>query len=227
LASGLCLMLDDKPILQDIHLEIPTGRTVAMLGANGAGKSTLLRVLAMLTHPSRGTLSLFGSRVTTDAVTLRSRIGVISHLPMLYRDLTPRENLELFGRLYDLNEPHGRAEDLLGTVGMTPRADDPVKTLSRGMIQRVAIARALMHDPDLLLADEPFDGLDNPSARALQQLLGRLREQGKTLILVNHDIQHSLDISDHVIVLRRGRVVMDKPTSDTTLASVLKEMTGE
>ncbi|MHC4717292.1 MAG: ATP-binding cassette domain-containing protein, partial [Planctomycetota bacterium] len=150
-SSGLFLRLDDRPILSDISLSVPPGRTMALLGANGAGKSTLLHVLATLLAPTRGRLELFGQ---VGAARARSRIGLITHQPVLYRDLTARENLLFFGRLYGITDPQERASRMLRLVGMGHRADDAVKTLSRGMTQRVSIARALMHDPDLLLADE-------------------------------------------------------------------------
>ncbi len=223
---GLYLRLDDRAILSDICLRIPPGRTVALLGANGAGKSTLLRVLATLLAPTKGRLELFGQAGAAGAVRARSRIGLIMHSPMLYRDLTAKENLVFFGRLYGVAGPGQRASRMLRLVGMDHRADDAVKTLSRGMTQRVAIARALMHDPDLLLADEPFNGLDAPSAEVLEALLGRLRESGKTVILANHDIRQSLSLADTVLVLRQGRVALHAPVGRLSAEAVLEELTG-
>ncbi|MEI7837729.1 MAG: ABC transporter ATP-binding protein, partial [Planctomycetota bacterium] len=156
-AEAVTLRLDDRTILKNVHLRLAPGGALALLGANGAGKSTLLKVLAMLLHPTSGTLRLFGEPAGPLAGALRRRLGIIAHQPMLYRDLTLTENLEFFGKLYGRSDTADRARQLLERVGMSDRAGDPVKTLSRGMTQRVAIARALMHDPDLLLADEPFD----------------------------------------------------------------------
>jgi heme exporter protein A len=224
--SGLCLRLDDKLILNNIDLNVPTGRTVALLGANGAGKSTLLKVLATLMPPSSGRLELFGSAVGANSSSIRSQIGIISHQPMLYRDLSPTENLVFFGRLYDVSNSRGRAEEMLALVGLASRADDPVKTLSRGMIQRVSIARALMHDPSLLLADEPFNGLDVPSANALETFLKRLQAQGKTVVIANHDIAQTLRLADMVFVLHRGCRVLEARADETDVAAVVKEMTG-
>jgi ABC-type multidrug transport system ATPase subunit len=149
---------------------------------------------------------------------------MIAHQPMLYRDLSPRENLTFFGNLYGLTKPADRIAELLELVGLPDRADDPVKTLSRGMTQRIAIARALMHDPQLLLADEPFDGLDAPSSQALEGLLRRLRDQGRTLIVSNHDIPQSLRLTDHVVVLRGGRIVLNTLASGLDAADVLERM---
>jgi heme exporter protein A len=222
-AVSLGKALDDRAILQGIDLEIRAGEFVAVLGANGAGKSTLLRLLATLTHASSGELHLFGRRVTTDCRELRARIGLIGHQSMLYRDLTARENLEFFGRLYDVPDAASRAARLLEVMGLSDRADDPVKTFSRGMVQRVAIARALVHDPDLILADEPFDGLDAPSVAATEELLRRLHENGKTVVLVNHDIAQSLKVARRIVVLSRGRLRVDAAPRNLDAATVLAE----
>ena len=222
--DGLCVEIDGRHILDKISLEIPAGQAVALMGANGAGKSTLLRVLATLTPPSEGTLKLFGRRIGPTAAAVRSKIGIISHLPMLYRDLSIRENLEFFGRLYDTPAPRVRAAEMLALVGLTGRADDAVKTLSRGMVQRAAIARAMMHDPALLLADEPFEGLDAPSAKSLETLWNSLRAEGRTLIMANHDVARSLALSDRAVVLRLGKVIMDSPSEALTAGQVIQEI---
>ena len=145
---------------------------------------------------------------------------------MLYRDLSARENLVFFGQIYDVADATGRADQMLELVGLSYRADDVVKKLSRGMTQRISIARALMHDPDLLLADEPFDGLDAPSTDVMETLLGQLREAGKTVMLVNHNVPQSLRLADAVIVLRLGRVALAGPADESGQDAVLKEMAG-
>jgi heme exporter protein A len=223
-AVGLCKSIDDRAVLQDVTLSIAPGRAVALLGANGAGKSTLLKVLATLTPPTAGKLAILGHAVESNSAALRARIGLIGHQSMLYRDLSARQNLEFFGRLYGLADPKRRAADLLDATGLGGRADDPVKGFSRGMTQRVAIARALVHDPELLLADEPFDGLDAPSIALLEQTLAELHRSGKTLILANHDISQSLRLTEQTVVLREGRVVIDQPSKDLEAAAVLAEM---
>lgn len=223
-AAGLSKWFDERPVLQDIDLSLPAGRMFALLGANGAGKSTLLKILATLIPATAGELRLLGQPADGDVAALRSRIGMIAHQPMLYRDLSARENLAFFGSLYGLAKPAARIAELLELVGLPDRADDPVKTLSRGMTQRIAIARALMHDPQLLLADEPFDGLDAPSSQALEALLRRLRGQGRTLIVSNHDISQSLRLADHVIVLKGGRIVLNTMATSLNAATVLERM---
>ena len=223
-AWQLSKRIDDRLVLEDIQFALPAGKSVALLGANGAGKSTLLRILATLVPPTSGELWLFGRPVSRNGAAARARIGLIGHQSMLYRDLSARQNLEFFCRLYGIRKPRERAEVLLQSVGLIDRADDPIKTFSRGMTQRAAIARALVHDPDLLLADEPFDGLDAPSSGVLENLLQGLQSAGKTLILANHDIHQSLRLTDRTIILREGQIVIDEPSRDLSAAAVIAEM---
>jgi len=225
-ATGLGLHFDDRRILQQIDLDVPPGQAVALMGANGAGKSTLLQVLATLIHPSQGRLELFGETIGPRSGGIRRRIGIIAHQSILYRDLSIRENLEFFGKLYDVVAAAERTREMLEMVGLAPRADDAVKTLSRGMTQRVSIARALMHDPDLLLADEPFNGLDAASTKALEALLRRIGQAGKAVIMANHDIAQSLALADRAVVLRQGRVVVDRPAGEIAVEDVLCEMSA-
>jgi ABC-type multidrug transport system ATPase subunit len=145
---------------------------------------------------------------------------------MLYRDLTARENLELFAKLYGVPDPGGRAGELLNIVGLTGRADDPVKTFSRGMTQRVSIARALVHEPELILADEPFAGLDVPGAAAVERLLDDLHLAGKTIVMVNHDVAQSLRLGERIVVLRDGVVAADEPAGQTGAAEIVGCMSG-
>lgn len=225
-AVGVGKEIDGRAIVSGLDFTVNQGEFIALLGANGAGKSTLLKMLAMLLAPSTGELRILGERCTPEAVHLRSRIGLIGHGAMLYRDLSPMENLVFFGRLYRVNEPARRARELLDWLGLSQRRDDPVKTFSRGMMQRAAIARALMHEPEVLLADEPFAGLDAPSASSLQQMLRDLHEQGRTIILANHDIHQSLELARRVLVLRGGRLVIDRRAADMHPHDVLREVAG-
>jgi heme exporter protein A len=220
----LCKSIDDRSILRQVTLSIDRGQFVSVLGANGTGKSTLLRVVSTLVPPTTGALKLFGERATATSVALRRRIGLIGHQSMLYRDLSPAENLTFFARLYGLDNVLSRVARMLEMIGLSDRAADPVRTFSRGMVQRVAIARALLHDPELILADEPFDGLDAPSIESLEHLLAALGEAGKTILMVNHDIEQSVRISDRVIVLRGGRVAVDQPTHRVYARELLSEV---
>jgi len=226
-ANGLCKSIDERPILKGIDLEVGRGRFIALLGANGAGKSTLLKLLATLTTPTSGRLELFGMEARgTAAVKVRAKIGLIGHQTMLYHDLSARENLEFFGALYGVADVRKRAMHLLEAMGLATRASDAVKAFSRGMMQRVAIARALMHDPELLLADEPFAGLDAPSTAVLEKVLRDLHAAGKTIVLANHDIGQSLRLAERAVVLRGGKKVIDAGSSELDERRVLQEMSA-
>jgi heme exporter protein A len=225
-AEAACREIDGRAILRDLTFDIARGEFVALLGANGAGKSTLLKMLATLIAPTSGRLLVLGERCGPEAVALRARIGLIGHGAMVYRDLSPMENLVFFGRLYRISDPVRRAAELLDRLGLAHRAHDPVKTFSRGMLQRVSIARALMHEPEVLLADEPFAGLDAPSAACLQTTLRQLHAEGRTIILANHDIAQSLELARRVLVLRSGRLVVDERAAATDVPSLLREVSG-
>ena len=218
--------IEDRPILHGISLEIPAGQYIALLGANGAGKSTLLKILSTLIPPTSGTLTLFGQPAKSQSSGIRARIGLIGHQSMLYHDLSALENLEFFARLYGVNHPRQRALELLQQLGLAARAKDVVKSFSRGMAQRVAIARALLHNPDLLLADEPFAGLDAPSTDLLERTLAGLHAAGKTIILANHDIRQTLHLAQRAVVVARGRIVLDAPAPSLCINTVLAHMEG-
>lgn len=225
-AQHLSKNIDDRAILQDLNFAVPAGAYVALLGANGAGKSTLMRIVSMLITPSGGELTLFGKSLAHGGPAIRRRIGLISHQAMLYRDLSPMENLVLFGKLYGTTDVYNRALRLLEIVNLADRANDPVKNFSRGMTQRAAIARALMHDPDLLLADEPFAGLDAPSIDVVERILAALHSAGKTILLANHDIDQTLRLAERVLILRRGKLVFDGSTIGLSRDEALKEISG-
>jgi heme exporter protein A len=174
--------------------------------------------------PSQGEVHLFGQKLSPGNVAVRARIGLIGHQPMLYRDLSARENLTFFARLYAVNDAPARVDRMLRMVGLADRADDPVKNFSRGMVQRLSIARALLHEPSLILADEPFAGLDAPSIQSLEQLLQRLNAAGRTIVMVNHDIEQTLRLADRAIVLRQGRIALDQQTHRLYAREVLSEV---
>lgn len=222
--ASLTKSIDGRLVLDRIDLSFDAGSAVALLGANGAGKSTLLRILCGLLPPTSGEVKLFGQRLSAGSQDLRARLGLIGHQALVYRDLSALENLSFFARLYGVRDAAGRASRMLEMVGLADRRNDPARSFSRGMLQRLAVARALVHDPDLLLADEPFDGLDAPSAEALESLLAQLRAAGKTIILVNHDIEQALRVSQRVIVLRDGHVGIDAPVRGLTAGVVRAEV---
>ena len=199
---NLVKRIDDRPVLRGINLSVDAGEFVAVLGANGAGKSTLLKLLATLSAPSEGELWLFGAPARAGAAALRRRIGLIDHQPLLYRDLTASENLAFFAALYEPGDPRRRVAAALERFGLLARADDPVKSFSRGMVQRLAIARALLHDPDLLLLDEPATGLDVEGQALLEQVI-REGAGRRTTIFTTHD-PAALALAGRVVTLSGG-----------------------
>ena len=199
--DGLERRYGDRTVLDGVTLRLPEGATLALFGANGAGKTTLLRVLATLLRPHGGGVEVLGARLPDEAWRVRGRIGLLGHEPLLYPQLSARENLRLHARLHGLART--RVEEVLDAVGLAGRGDDPVDELSRGMVQRVAAARAVLHDPPLLLLDEPRAGLDPAAAEALEPLIGR--SSGRTRVLVTHDIERGLAEADLALGLSGGR----------------------
>ncbi|MBV8955205.1 MAG: ABC transporter ATP-binding protein [Solirubrobacterales bacterium] len=191
----------ERPALENVSVRVPAGATLAVLGRNGAGKSTLLRILATLLRHHSGELQLFGEPLPRRAFAVRARVGLLAHEPLLYRDLSGRENLRYHAELYGV--PFERVEELLQTVEMRPRSDDPVRLLSRGMVQRIAICRAVLHRPELLLLDEPKANLDPAAAELVEPLIGRA--SGCTRVLTSHDPQAALAEADLVLALDEGR----------------------
>jgi heme exporter protein A len=206
----------ERTALVGITLTLPPGATLAVFGANGAGKSTLLRILATLLRPHAGRACVLGGELPRDGWAVRGRVGLLAHDPLLYRELSPRENLRFHARLHGV--PQARAERLLDQVGLLGRADEPVRTLSRGMAQRVAICRAVLHEPDLLLLDEPLAHLDPGAADAVAPLIGRAA--GPARVLISHDVEHGLDEADLVLGLKRARPVLVAPVEDVSAADV-------
>lgn len=207
--SGLTQRYGSSRALDRLDLAIPWEQRLAILGPNGAGKSTLLRIIATLIRPTRGRVAV-GSLILPDqAATVRRHLGLVAHQTFLYDDLTAAENLIFYGRLYRVADPAGRAATLLARVGLSERANERVRNLSRGLQQRVALARAIVHDPPILLLDEPDTGLDVEGADLLGTLLrdelGRLR----TTLFTTHNLDRAQALADRVIVLRDGRLILD------------------
>jgi heme exporter protein A len=199
---GLSRYFGERTALLDLTLTVPVGATLAVLGRNGAGKSTLLRILASLLRPHSGEIMVFGEPLPRRAFIVRARIGLLAHEPLLYRELSARENLRYHARLHRL--PDARVEEVLAGVQMQRRAQEPVRLLSRGMVQRVAVARAVLHDPALLLLDEPRANLDPAAAELVEPLIGRLA--GRTRVLTSHDPRAALAEADLVLALKDGRM---------------------
>jgi heme exporter protein A len=212
-AQGIQRRFGSARVLRGVDLTVQAGQLHVIAGPNGAGKTTLLRILAGLSRPSAGTVQVFGHSLREHPAH-RREMGLLSHQSILYDDLTPLENLTFTARLYGLTDPEAAARAGLERVGLAHRADDPVRKLSRGMVQRVAIARALLHQPRIMLFDEPFTGLDAPSAaRVLEVLRGQLAA-GAALLVVTHNLAEVWPIASWISVLVGGRWVIDEPRPD-------------
>ena len=201
----------ERAALRDESLKVRAGTTLAVFGPNGAGKTTLLRMLATLLVPHEGEVTVLGHRLPRDAHLVRPRIGLLAHDPLLYHDLTARENLRFYARLYDVPDADARIAHLLETTGMTARADEPVRNLSRGMAQRIGICRAVLHRPEVLLLDEPRAHLDPEAAAMAAPLIGAGARV--TRVLVTHEIEHGLEEADRILGLREGAVLIDAPAA--------------
>jgi heme exporter protein A len=199
--QGLTRRYGDREALADVSLTLATGATLVVFGPNGAGKTTLLRVLATLLRPHAGTARVLGHALPAEGWAVRGRVGLLGHASLLYRDLTARENLRFHARLHGVGPE--RVEALLDAVGLAARADDPVHTYSRGMVQRAAVARAVLHDPELLLLDEPTANLDPRAAELVEPLIGA--SSGRTRVLTSHDPVGGLQGADLALGLRAGR----------------------
>ncbi len=198
---GLTRHYGERVALGNVSLTLHPGQTLLVLGANGAGKTTLLRVLATLLRPHAGEVRVLGEQLPDAAWAVRGRIGLLGHEPLLYRELSARENLRYHARLHGLGE--GRVEELLAAVGLAARAQEPLREFSRGMVQRVAVARAVLHDPPLLLLDEPRANLDPAGVELVEPLIGA--GAGRTRVLCSHDPTADLPQADLVLGLRAGR----------------------
>jgi heme exporter protein A len=209
---GLARHFGERTALRDVSVAVPAGATLAVLGRNGAGKSTLLRILATLLRPHHGEVAVLGEPLPKRAFAVRARLGLLAHEPLLYRDLSGRENLRYHARLYRL--PDERVEQVLEAVRMEARADDPVRLLSRGMVQRLAVCRAVLHDPEVLLLDEPRANLDPAATGLVEPLIGR--EAGRTRVLTSHDPQAALAEADLALGLRDGRPAWLGPAAAIT-----------
>jgi heme exporter protein A len=195
-----------KTVLKGVDFEAEDGEFVALLGPNGAGKTTFLRILATLISPTFGEVSLAGYRLPEQAAVVRRHLGMLSHFPLLYENLTAEENLRFYGRLYGVIDLGRRADEMLSLVGLEKLRGELVRTFSRGMQQRLAIARALMHDPNILLFDEPYTGLDQDASTRLDQILASVAAEGRTVVMASHDLSRASQLATRFDVLSHGRI---------------------
>ena len=214
--AGLTRRYGERVALRDVTLSLPVGATLVVFGPNGAGKSTLLRVLSTLLRPHGGTTRVLGRALPDEGWAVRGRIGLLGHAPLLYRDLTGRENLAFHARLHDVALE--RADALLDQVGLGRRADDKVHTYSRGMVQRLAVCRAVLHDPELLLLDEPRANLDPAAREIVEPLIGAA--SGRTRVVTSHDPAGGLAEADLALGLRDGDVALLAPAREVDAVQV-------
>jgi heme exporter protein A len=203
--SGVSRSFGRRVAVDSVDFSLDPGECLALFGPNGAGKTTLLRVVAGLLKPTTGVVRVGGKSLRDDAPA-RGQIGLISHQSMLYRALTARENVEFAARLYGMRDARGAATRALERIRILDRADTPVRSLSRGLQQRVSIARATVHDPVVVLLDEPYTGLDAAGGAALTEMLRLLRSSGASLILVTHNVEEGLAVASCAAMMLAGRI---------------------
>ena len=206
--------------LRGIDLAVDEGEFLTLFGPNGAGKTTLIRIISSLTRPTAGTVRVRGEELGKAGTSLRKYIGLISHNPLLYGDLTPDENLRFFARMYELPDAAARIDTVLDQVGLAARRRDPVRTFSRGMVQRLAIARAILHDPAIMLLDEPYTGLDLQAADMLRAVLEELAASNRTVILTTHNLEQGLEMCDRAAILNRGKMAWEGERAGLDLESM-------
>ncbi|MEI7555602.1 heme ABC exporter ATP-binding protein CcmA [Candidatus Chlorohelix sp.] len=217
-AKGLHKNFGNRAVLRGVDLDLRQGEFVTLLGPNGAGKTTLLRILATLARPTSGTIEIAGIALKDARPTIRGLLGVISHQTFLYEDLNAFENLRFYGRLYDVPELEKRIHEVLEKVGLERRAIDRVRTYSRGMQQRLSIARAILHNPPILLLDEPDTGLDRQASNMLSGLIHELAIDGqeRSVLMTTHNLERGLAMCDRVVVLAGGKMVADRAATGLT-----------
>ncbi len=210
-----------KTVLRGLDFEVQPGEFVALLGPNGAGKTTFLRILASLSRPSLGLVSVAGFQLPKEAAAVRARLGVVSHLPLLYGDLSAEENLRFYARMYGITNYELRITEVLEMVGLVARRKDLVRTFSRGMQQRLAIGRAVLHDPDVILFDEPYTGLDQDASTMLDEVLKTVAAQGRTVVMTSHDLARAEDLATRFDILSRGMIAATATRKELTNSNLL------
>ncbi|HSF82092.1 MAG TPA: heme ABC exporter ATP-binding protein CcmA [Anaerolineales bacterium] len=210
-----------KTVLRGLDFQVRQGEFVALLGPNGAGKTTFLRILASLSRPSLGEVRISGYRLPAQAAAVRRRLGVVSHQPLLYGDLTAEENLRFYGRMYGLKGLTERVAEVLELVGLVNRRRDLVRTYSRGMQQRLAIGRAVLHDPEVVLFDEPHTGLDQDACNMLDGVLREVAARGRTVVMTSHDLARTAELASRFDVLSRGVIAASVGKSEIDARDLL------
>ncbi len=209
IAEGVTKSFGNIQALRGIELKVKKGEFLTVFGPNGAGKTTLIKLLATLTKPTSGKVSIANHDIKKEPDKVRAQIGVISHDPYLYGNLSALENIRFFASLYGIPQARDKAIDVIKQVGLESRMHDLVRTFSRGMQQRLAVARAIVHEPKVLLLDEPYTGLDQHGGRIFGELLNWLKTENRTIVLTTHNLPEGLEISDRVLILDGGKIVYE------------------
>ena len=204
--QGLVKRFGPKVVLRKLDFQVDNGEFVALLGPDGAGKTTFLRILSTLSRPTIGKVRVAGNLLPGQATAVRKRLGVVSHLPLLYGNLSAEENLRFYGMLYSVSDLKNRITEVLELVGLINRRKDLVRTFSRGMQQRLAIGRAVLHYPEILLLDEPHTGLDQDACEMLDEVLRQVGARGRTVVMTSHDMARAANLASRFDVLSRGRI---------------------
>jgi heme exporter protein A len=210
-----------KAILRGLDFSVAPGEFVALLGPNGAGKTTFLRILATLSRPSLGEVRIAGHHLPHETAQVRAKLGVVSHMPLLYPDLTAEENLQFYARMYGVESMDARITEVLGMVGLEHRRKDLVRTFSRGMQQRLAIGRAVIHDPEVMLFDEPYTGLDQDASEMLDEVLRSVAAEGRTVVMTSHDLARAEDLATRFDILSRGVIAASAVRADLKQTNLL------
>jgi heme exporter protein A len=205
-----------RVVLRGVDLTINEGDFVTLLGANGAGKTTLMHLIANLSKPTAGDILINGYRLAEAAGQLRRFMGLVSHKTLLYNDLTANQNLRFYAKMYDISNPAERIEEVLTQVGLWERRNDPVRTYSRGMQQRLAIARSILHNPPILLLDEPDTGLDQHAAGMLGELLTAVGISQRTILMTTHNLERGLSLGSRIVILSKGKIAYDTRRESVT-----------
>jgi heme exporter protein A len=210
-----------KVILRGLDFSVESGEFVALLGPNGAGKTTFLRILATLSRPSMGQVKVAGHQLPDEAAQVRAKLGVVSHMPLLYPDLTAEENLRFYGRMYGIGDMEARISEVLEMIDLDNRRKDLVRTFSRGMQQRLAIGRAVIHDPEVMLFDEPYTGLDQDASEMLDDVLRSVAAEGRTVVMTSHDLARAEDLATRFDILSRGVITASATQKELQSSNLL------
>lgn len=220
---SLCKTFGYRVVLKDLNLEIENGDFVAIFGPNGAGKTTLLKILSTLSSPTSGEIYIKGVNLEKDRNKIRANLGVLTHESYLYENLTALENLKFFASMYDLNDIHNKAIEVLKYIGLEGRGGDIVRNFSRGMKQRLSLARAIIHDPSILLLDEPYNGLDQHGIKILNELIIKLVNEKKTIVMTTHNFYESLSLAKTTLILNKGRIVYEERNQNQNSEEFMKK----